>query len=104
MPRKTMRRDVLRRRIEGGMLVARCAHRYTDDYAGDAADKFGKTEWLPARIGERDGATGDAITIASHHFDETPAVLTVDDAGQIRFCPYRNLAFDLRPAPAAATA
>lgn len=45
-----MRRDVLRRRIESGALVARCAHRYTDDYAGDAADNFGKTEWLPARI------------------------------------------------------
>ena len=47
---QTIRRDWLRRQIEAGQIEARCNYHLTDDYRGDAADNFGKTEWMPARI------------------------------------------------------
>lgn len=46
----TINRRWLKTRIERGEVMAKCNYRYTDDYAGDAASNFGKTDWLPARI------------------------------------------------------
>ena len=47
---KTVRRDVLLRRLKEGRLVAKCCYHYTDDYALDNELNFGKTRWLPAYV------------------------------------------------------
>ena len=44
MATQTIRRDVLRRRIQAGKVTAKCAFHYTDDYAYDAAVNFAKGE------------------------------------------------------------
>lgn len=47
---KTIRRDSLKKQIEAGKLEAKCTMHLTDDYKFDDANKFGKTEWKPARM------------------------------------------------------
>lgn len=47
---KTCNRGWLRRRVQAGVVEAKCDFRFSDDYAYDNAIKFGKTDWLPARF------------------------------------------------------
>jgi hypothetical protein len=46
---RTVRRDMLLRRLRAGRLVVKCDIHLTDDYAFDNATNFGKTGWLVAR-------------------------------------------------------
>lgn len=43
-------RGHLKRLIAAGLIEARCAYRYTDDYVYDNATNFGETDYLPARL------------------------------------------------------
>jgi hypothetical protein len=45
-----VRRDVLKREIEAGKLIGKCMHSYTDDYAYDAKNNNGETDWLPVNL------------------------------------------------------
>jgi hypothetical protein len=46
---RTVRRDMLLRRLRAGRLVVKCNYHLTDDYAFDNAVGFGKSGWLVAR-------------------------------------------------------
>lgn len=41
-------RTWVKNRIASGELLVRCTGNYTDDYAFDNSNKFGKTDWKPA--------------------------------------------------------
>ena len=47
---KTIRRDVLKRKVEAGKMEVKCNISLTDDYQFDNSINFGKTDWAPARI------------------------------------------------------
>ncbi len=47
---KTIRRNWLKRQIEKGLIEIKCTGIYTDDYYGDNANSFHKTEWELANI------------------------------------------------------
>lgn len=47
---KTVNRGWLRKQVDAGMIDAKCDYSLTDDYAYDAANNGGKTDWMPARI------------------------------------------------------
>ncbi len=48
--RKTIRRDWLKRQIVAGKIEIKCTGIYTDDYYGDNANRFQKTDWELADI------------------------------------------------------
>ncbi len=50
MKMKTVNRGKLTRDIAAGKLEARCVYHYTDDYAFDAGNNDGRTEWTPCRM------------------------------------------------------
>ena len=48
---KTVNRGKLKRLAEQGKLLARCNYCYTDDYAWDNANDFGRTkQYLPVYV------------------------------------------------------
>lgn len=47
---KTIKRNWLKKQIELGKVIGKCRYSYTDDYAFDNSNDFGKTEWGAVRM------------------------------------------------------
>lgn len=66
----TVRRDKLMRDIAKGLYVAKCDYRYTDDYAFDNANGFGKTDWKEAVIKRpSENHRNDVIALPEYYFE-----------------------------------
>lgn len=94
---KRIRRDKIKRLIEKGKIEARCKYQYTDDYAYDNANNFGKTEWLPTRIssGYEDKKEG-YINFEEHDFRYKSGAAWENDDRTITFMVLSNHSFALR--------
>ena len=90
-PYATIRKDVIRRVILSGRykkLV--CNYRYTDDYAWDAENNFGKGELT------REEAVKVAETwLKSGKGYDTRCYISVDEPNIVCIIPYRNLSYSL---------
>ena len=98
MAYQTVNRGWLKRQIEAGKMEIKCRYEYTDDYAGDAAANFGKTDWMPARIGStlNDKAEG-VISLQEYSFKgRDGAAYRTDDSSVITLRVYRGLVYEFR--------
>ena len=98
---KTVRRDKLMRMVAAGKMEAKCEMRLTDDYQMDDANKFGKTDWLPARLKSR----YDDFVYGSINFDDSDFKGKCGYAwdkgdGTFDLTIHSNLWYTLRPKPA----
>ena len=91
---KKPRRDWLKRRIEAGLMEARCKYHYTDDYAFDNAYNFGITDWLPARIKDDEHKTG-FINFSESDFKYKSGGCRLD-GDVISFHIHSNLLYEIR--------
>jgi hypothetical protein len=66
---KSINRGKLLRAAKAGKLVGKVSNHLTDDYAFDAANNFGRTEWLPVVIDNKAGAWAEGkITLYEDAF------------------------------------
>lgn len=97
MSLKTIRRDVLARRLSRGELEARCDGHYTDDYAGDAASGFGKTDWMPASFVEvQERRSEDGRIVFDRSDLDTSTGRAYEREGRIFLHIHSNLTYELR--------
>ena len=114
---RTVRRDMLLRRLKAGRLVAKCNYSLTDDYAFDDAYGFGKTGWLKANL--KTWVVDDAETERGHYTHvegemnlhesdfEGPcggAYRGGDDPNRVRLSVHSNLSYDVYIVPKGKTA
>lgn len=101
---RTINRGWLKRQVAKGLVEARCEGHYTDDYAWDAANNFGRTEeFLPAEIEERRVPGGPVVARKEGVLFFDPEDFSCDtgrcyaeDDGKIRFYIHSNLSYVLR--------
>jgi len=97
MASKTVRRDWIKRQIEKGIVEVKCNYKYTDDYAFDAAVKFQKTDWMPARVDEnRRGQENGCINFHPEDFRFQSGLAYRQDDGTIRFVVMAGESYTLR--------
>lgn len=116
MKKRNIRRDWLKRQIEKGGVQIKCDYHYTDDYAQDAADNFGRTGWLPARISkpkyeiienEWGGTSGRIvdrdvkegfINLRESHFEGSSGAAWRDSTypGRVILLVHQNLAYSIQ--------
>ena len=94
---KIVNRGWLKRQVEAGMVEAKCNYLLTDDYAGDKANNFAKTDWMPARIRRNynDFVLGQ-INLWGHDFKCKPGGAWREDDGTITLIVHSNLSYSLR--------
>jgi hypothetical protein len=79
----TVPAPALRKILNGGRCIAACDYRYTDDYAGDAADNFGK------------GPVSNKTVEQSLDLGKPNLCYFSPKDGTIRFSPYQALAYTI---------
>ncbi len=97
MALKTIRRDVLKRLVENDKVEAKCNYRYTDDYIGDNADNFGKSDYMPCRIIKDNSEFKEGyMNLRDFDFKTKSGMAYKDDNGEIRLIVHSNLSYTLR--------
>lgn len=94
---KKIRRDVLKRKIEKGLMEAKCDYSYTDDYIFDNATGFGKTGWMDARVskGRKDFVQGK-MNFNDWDFSTKTGTAWINEDGTIDLIIHQNLSYTLR--------
>ena len=96
---KTVNRGWLKRQVKAGKVEAKCTGHYTDDYAFDAANGFGKMdEWKPVRVLDdftKNDFRTDVITLYESSFSSKSGAAYTDGA-IIAFWVHNNLHYDMR--------
>lgn len=99
----TIRRDVLKRKLARGELEARCRQHLTDDYAFDAADNFGRTDWMPAAYSDDLNIAkviNGVLTFSDSEFEGRSGRALKRDDGTVTLWVHSNLAYELRASAA----
>lgn len=92
-----VRRDVLKKKVEAGLMEAKCEYHMTDDYLLDNANGFGKTGWIPARLQQNfDDFVTDQMNLKAHDFKSKVGTAYKNSDGTITFIVHSNLAYTLR--------
>lgn len=92
---KTIRRDKLKRDIEKGLYVAKCDGRYTDDYAWDAANNYGKTDFAPAILVESIEYRSEVTQFPLYYFREGTHVSKNMETLEVTLYVHSNLSYSL---------
>lgn len=96
---KTVRRDWLKKQIMNGKMVGKCDHRYTDDYAMDNANNFGKTDFMPLQIIEDydDHVAAGFLFLWADDFVGKPGWASIDEkTGIYSLYVHSNLSFSFK--------
>lgn len=109
-----LNRGWLKKEIAKGNIEAKCNYSYTDDYAFDNANDFGKTNWQPVRIRHPrfesytypNGSTIDRcvdddrkegyLNLNEGDFSGKSGGLYRTNDGEIRFYVHSNLSYTVR--------
>ena len=95
----TVNRGKLWRAIQAGKLQAKCLFHYTDDYAYDAASKYGRTDWLPAWPIPDSGSYSTPegkIGIGRWELHSKSGRAYIDDKGDMVLRVHGNLVYHVR--------
>lgn len=90
---ETVNRGWLKRQVVAGKMQVKCAIKLTDDFAGDAANNFGKTGWMPAIVGDK--AQAGSINIYESNF-KTKSGSAWREGDTIHLCVHSNLYYEFR--------
>lgn len=97
---KTVNRGWLKKQVQAGKVEGRCDGHYTDDYAFDAANGFGRTTgWKPVRIRPATGFDHDYenfINLWADDFTSKSGKAYTHDDGTIIYYVHSNLSYTLR--------
>ncbi len=98
---KTVNRGKLKRLAEQGKLLARCNYCYTDDYAWDNANNFGRTkQYLPVYVIQKGESRWNVpegyIGIDEYYFRCKGGHAWEEKDGTITLYPYQNLSYSLK--------
>lgn len=94
---KTVNRGWLKKQVRAGKVEGRCDGHYTDDYAFDAANGFGRTTgWKPVRIKEGAAMFGGTIYLSEAGFGYKSGAAYTQDDGTISYHVHGNLSYTLR--------
>lgn len=93
---KRVNRKKLMADIMAGLYEAKCDYRYTDDYAFDDAYGFGKTDFMPARVGNFETGYCSFREDYFRSLKEYGAYLSFNADGSISLSPHSNLSYTLR--------
>lgn len=109
----TIKRNWLKKQVELGRMEIKCDLHLTDDYRFDVSNKFGQSEWMPARICkpvfgmvkvngyemERcidDDWQSGHMNLNDHDFEGKPGYATRNENGTITLKIHSNLYYTLR--------